>query len=249
MKQLPDILTSTTFWSAVLTIWAAVGAWFTFIAAARASRNQTHADIMNLLAGIEAELDLVSLWANGHENSGGYLQEHDKEKLAKGHPDWFNPSRQIFTFDTPSLQSFTASAQLRHLSEIVRPLVRLNYSVRRVFDLHSELRTFVNSHPELYDQVCKKLSEVPNVFTSEEKVYMNIVFGFNLRIHQQLIGGKDSTDDLCLYHAFRTAQRKVEEFKAHAHPERLPNWYWLLHVSAVLFAVLGAWEVGRWLMP
>ena len=67
MKHLPDILTSTTFWSAVLTIWAAVGAWFTFVAAARVSRRQTHADIMNLLAGIEAELDLVSLWASGSE--------------------------------------------------------------------------------------------------------------------------------------------------------------------------------------
>ena len=209
MKQLPDILTSTTFWSAVLTIWAAVGAWFTFVAAARASRKEAHAEIINLLAGIEAELDLVSLWASGGDTDNGYLQEHDKEKLTKDHPDWFNPSRQIFAFDTPSLQSFTASAQLRHLSDIVQPLVRLNYSIRRIFDLHSELRLFVNSHPELYDSVCKKLSKVPDVFTPEEKVYMNIVFDFNLRIHQQLIGGNDSTDDLCLYKAFRTAKRSV----------------------------------------
>jgi hypothetical protein len=223
MKQLPDILASTTFWSAVLTIWAAVGAWFTFAAAARASRKQTHENIMNLLAGIEAELELVSLWARGAEGNKGYLQEHDKEKLAKGHPDWFHPSRQIFTFDSPSLQSFTASPQLRRLSKIVRPLVRLNYSIRRIFDLHSELRSFVNSHPQLYDTVSEKLAMVPNVFTSEEQVYMNIVFGFYLRIHQQLIGGEDSADDLCLYKAFRSAECSLGEFKAKAKPERLPQ--------------------------
>jgi hypothetical protein len=59
---------------------------------------------------------------------------------------------------------------------------------------------------------------------------MNIIFGFNLRIHQQLIGGADSTDDLCLYKAFRAARHAVEEFKQHAKPERFhfvvpPFWY------------------------
>jgi hypothetical protein len=145
------------------------------------------------------------------------------------------------------LQSFTASAQRRHLSEVVRPLVRLNYSIRRVFDLNNELRIFANSHPELYDNVTKKLAKVPNVFTAEERVYMNLVFGFNLRIHQQLIGGKDSTDDLCLYKAFRTAQHAVADFKAKVLPEPLPRWYWLLHIVAAVFAAMGAWEVGRWL--
>jgi hypothetical protein len=71
--MLPDILTSTTFWSSLLTIWAAVGAWFTFLAAAKDSRQRSHDDVMNLLTGIDAELELVSLWASDEVGDKGYL--------------------------------------------------------------------------------------------------------------------------------------------------------------------------------
>jgi hypothetical protein len=202
---------------------------------------------MNLLAGIDAELELVSLWASGADGDKGYLQGHTNEQLAKQHSDWFHPSRQIFTFDSPSLQSFTTSTHLRHLASLVRPLVRLNYAIRRVFDLHDELRRFVNSHPNLYDSVFKKLATVPNVYTSDEQVYMNIVFEKNRRIHEQLIGGEDSTDELCLYKAYRSAKKSIVEFKAKARPDPLPWWYWLLTVVAGIFAVMGGWELVRWL--
>jgi len=198
------------------------------------------------MAGIEAELDLVSEWASGGEHDLGYLQSKTKIELTKEHPDWFNPSRQIFSFDTPSLQSFTRSAQLRLLAEIVLPLVRLNYSIRRLFDLHNELRTFANSNPELYSSVFKKLATTPAPFTDEEQVYMNIIFERNLRIHQQLIGGSDSVDVLCLYKSFRTARRAIAEFKAKLRCEPLPGWYWLLHVIAIFLALNGFWQVARW---
>lgn len=246
MKPLPDIFTSAQFWSSVATIWAAAGAWFTFFTAARGSRKQNYEGILNLIAGIEAELELVSDWASGGETDVGYLQSKTPVELTREHEDWFYPSRQIFSFDTPSLQSFTTSAQLRHLTGIVRPLVRLNYSIHRIFDLHNELRTFVNSHPDLYDRVLKKLAQKPNAYTPDELVYMNIIFGMNLRIHQQLIGGADSQDELCLYKAFRIARKAVSDFKTKLRPEPLPKWYWLLHVIAAYLALNGLWQIARW---
>jgi hypothetical protein len=59
MKQLPDILTSASFWAAVGTLWAASGAWFTYVAAAVSSRQQTYEGILSLVEGLEVELDLV----------------------------------------------------------------------------------------------------------------------------------------------------------------------------------------------
>jgi hypothetical protein len=60
MKPLPDIATSAGFWAAIGTLWSVSGAWFTFVDAARASRKRTHEGILNLLTGIETELELVS---------------------------------------------------------------------------------------------------------------------------------------------------------------------------------------------
>jgi hypothetical protein len=60
MKQLPDILTSTSFWASVGTLWAAAGAWFTYVAAAIDSRRKTYEDVSNLVEGLEAEMRLVS---------------------------------------------------------------------------------------------------------------------------------------------------------------------------------------------
>lgn len=90
MKQLPDILTSATFWASIATMWAASGAWFTYVAAAVASKQQTYEGILSLIEGLEAELALVSEWASGEEGSQGYLAK-PRGQLAKEHSDWFNP--------------------------------------------------------------------------------------------------------------------------------------------------------------
>lgn len=67
MKQLPDILSSATFWASIATMWAASGAWFIYVAAALASRQQTYEGILSLIEGLEAEFELLSDWASGGE--------------------------------------------------------------------------------------------------------------------------------------------------------------------------------------
>jgi hypothetical protein len=243
---LPDISTSVAFWAGTATLWGAAGAWFTFAATAHNFRRETYQGICNLLVGLSAELDLIKEWASGGEGDPGYVLPEDLGKLTAEQRDWFNPSRYIFTLETPTLQNLTRSSYIRHLTPIVRPLVKLSYSFRRLFDFHADYRAFVNSSPALYLSVYRKLREPNNTYSSEERDYMNFVFGMNLRMHKHLIGGEKSTDELSLYKAFRSAKRALEQFESKLRPEPLPAWFWILHILAGCLAIDGAWQVSRW---
>ncbi|MGI9100966.1 MAG: hypothetical protein ACR2IF_00850 [Terriglobales bacterium] len=247
MKRLPDVLTSVQYWASIAAILAAPGAWFTYYRARTESQAQTHDRVLNWISGIEAELDLLSLWARAPQGDCGYLASIPKEQYTRLQKDWFNPSRQIFTVNLPLLQSFTSFSELSRLAPLVRPLVMLNHSVRRIFDLHSELREFAHAHPELYGNVERKLASRPVHFTPEEQVYANIIFGMNLRIHVELIGGEDSADEYCLYKAFRTARNAIQEFKTNLKSPAAPPWFALLHIASAGFILLGLWQVLRWL--
>jgi hypothetical protein len=227
MKPLPDIATSAGFWAAIGTLWSVSGAWFTFVDAARASRKRTHEGILNLLTGIETELELVSAWASGNEGDLGYLKCDDLRELTKKHPDWFNPSRLIFTFDIPTINGLTSSQYVSFLKPVVPALVRLNHSIRRFFDYLATYNAFVASDPDTYQSLVRTLAE-KTPLSAKEHVYANFVFGMNKRIHQDLIGGADCADQTCLYKAFRSARAAIREFKSTLQMESLPRWYWIL---------------------
>jgi hypothetical protein len=208
--------------------------------------------VLNLIAGIGAELDLVERWASGGEGEGeqGYLKSDDNQELVSKHPDWFNPSRHIYTFPSPTLNNFTNSPFMSRLLPIVPPLVRLSYSIHRLFDyVTTTYNPFVASDPTSYQEVVRKLSTGVPVkgLTSNEQVYVNFVFGMNRTIHQGLIGGADSTDEFCLYKAFRNARNAVASFRAALHPEPLPRWYCILHAVATYLIAVSVVEVSRWL--
>ncbi len=159
MKQLPDILTSTTFWASIGTLGAASGAWFTYIAAELSSRQRTYEGILSLIEGLEAELDLVSQWAGGDEGNQGYLQKN-RAQLTKEHTDWFNPSRAIFKFSTPTLSNLTNSPYASYLTPIIKPLVMLNDSIRRLFDNIDRYHMFVFGDAEKYQSTLPKLRTI-----------------------------------------------------------------------------------------
>jgi hypothetical protein len=261
MKQLPDILTSAIFWAQIATMWAASGAWFTYVAAAVASRQQTYEGIINVVEGLEAELELVSQWASGEEGSQGYVSK-TRAQLTTEHPDWFNPSRAVFTFSTPTLNNLTNSLNARSLTPIVRPFVMLNHSIRRLFENLDRYQAFAYGNTAMYQSVLRKFGPARTSpimpasivtphpskvgLTSEEQDYVNLIFGMNETIHQRLIGGADSTDEICLYKAFRTSRKALHDFKAGLKREPLPAWFWLLHIVAGTMAAIGCWQVMRW---
>ncbi len=156
MKQLPDILTSAGFWASIATLWGAAGAWGAFIAERSAAHKETEEGVRNLIAGIEAELDLVEGWASGKEGEVGYLTSAKDTELAQKYPQWYDPSFHVFTFATPTLNNFTNSPHVSLLKDIVKPIVRLNYSVRRMFDAIERHRSFAHGNPDLFLIVAKK---------------------------------------------------------------------------------------------
>lgn len=261
MKQLPDILTSVTFWAQIATMWAASGAWFTYVAAAVAGRQQTYDGIGNLIEGLEAELELVSQWASGGDGEEGYLQK-TRAQLTIEHTDWFNPSRAVFKFDTPTLINLTNSPYASHLTPIARQFVILRHAIRRLFDNMDRYQTFVFGDTAMYQNVMKKFAPAltppitpTNIvtphpsgrnLTPEEQVYVNHIFGMNETIHQILIGGADSADENCLYKAFRNARKALQKFKTNLKREPLPRWFWLMHIVAAAIAGIGVWQVIRW---
>jgi hypothetical protein len=118
VKPLPDIFTSVQFWAGVATLWASAGAWFTYFSAARAAKRQEYEAILNLLTGIEAELELVSDWASGGQDDAGYPQNRAIDELTREHEDWFNPSRQIFTVQRPLLDSLRGARSMANCSVV-----------------------------------------------------------------------------------------------------------------------------------
>jgi len=261
MKQFPDIVTSATFWASIATMWAGSGAWFTYVAAAVVSRQQTYEGILNLIEGLEAELALVSEWAAGDEGNLGYVSK-PRNQLEFEHPDWFNPSRAIFKFGTPTLSNLTNSPYAKSLTPIVRPFVMLNHSIRRLFESIDRYQAFVYADVARYQHVLMMLTFNPSDFgsstmprppyssqiglTSEEQGYVNQIFLMNEAMHQHIIGGADSSDDICLYKAFRLARAALQEFKDGRKREPLPDWFPFLHFVAGMLAWVGFWEVMRW---
>ena len=264
MKQLPDILTSTTFWASIATLGAASGAWFTYVAAELASRERTYDGIVSLIEGLEAEMDLVSQWAAGDEGNPGYLKK-TRAKLGQEQTHWFNPSRAIFKFSTPTLSNLTSSPYASYLAPIIKPPVMLNHSIRRLFDnidryhlfvygdvekFQSTLPKFALNPPDLGSSVMPESIVSPHPsqigLTADEQVYVNHIFMMNEVIHQGLIGGADSTDENCLYKSFRTAQAALKKFKEELRREPLPRKFWVLHVVAGAMALMGLWQVLRW---
>ncbi len=242
-------------------MWASSGAWFTYVAAAVASKQQTYDGIVNLIEGLEAELELVSQWASGGDGNQGYLRK-TRAELTLEHPDWFNPSRAVFKFDTPTLSNLTNSPYASHLTPIVRPFVILKHSIRRIFDNMERYQAFVFGDTAMYQNVLPKFAPVvaasirptnivtphPSAvgLTSDEQLYVNHVFMMNETIHQVLIGGADSPDENCLYRAFRNARKALHDFKQNLKREPLPKWFWLFHIVAITIAGIGCWQVMRW---
>jgi hypothetical protein len=265
MKQLPDILTSASFWASIATMWAASGAWLAYVASVMSSRQQTYEGIKNLIHGLQAEFDLISVWACGEEGNKGHVVKTRLE-LVKENPDWFNPSRMIFKFDTPRLNNVTTSPYIGHLGPVVRQLVALNHSIRQLLDSMERYQAFVMGDVLMYQSVMEKFApktspiEIasappPTVITTPhpaqiawthaERAYINIIFMMNEGIHQHIIGGADSAE-ACLYKSFRIARKAVEDFEQGLKRQPLGFEFKIGHFVAILLFCLGFWEVMRW---
>lgn len=196
----------------------------------------------------------------------GQPQHKSPAQLGQEHPDWFNPSRAIFKFSTPTLSNLTNSPYASYLTPVIKPLVMLNHSIRRLFENIDRYHMFVFGDVEKYQSTLPKFAHNPPGWglavlptaivmphpsqiglTTEEQVYVNHIFMMNAQIHQGLIGGADSPDENCLYRSFRSARAALKKFKEEEfRREPLPRKFWVLHLVAGAMALMGVWQVLRW---
>lgn len=245
-KMTASISDAAAFWASIATLLAASGAWFTYYASVRAAHNQDDDAIRNLIAGIRSELSLISPWASGEEGDVGYLQSKTLGELRQEHRDWINPSRVVYTFDCPTITNITSSPHLRRLQPILQSLVRLNYSIVRLFDYYREYRHYAMQRPVLFDSVMKKLGSSNQTLAFDEAEYVQQIFAYNVQIHASLIGGIDSGDEGCLYKAFRAARHSVDAFAENLSSEPLPWWFWILHGIAVALFLKAVLLIFAW---
>jgi hypothetical protein len=225
-------LTDTAvFWASIATLWGAAAAWFTYFGTVWRNRKERDAALRALLSGLNAELRVVNDWASG--SGPGYPNQIENVQVE--HPDWFVPSRLIFSFQCPIIHGLTQSPYVRELQPILADVVALSRSITRLFDYYGEYRTFVTARPELYDLVSRKMGSAqggPVALTEEEQIYVGQVGSFNVQIHLQLIGGKESLDSLCLHKTYCAARNSVSTLEQNLRPPAFPPWYWVLHLTA-----------------
>jgi hypothetical protein len=244
---LPD---TALFWASIATLWGGAAAWETFYAAMRRRRDDRFAAVRATLSGLAVELDVTRDWAGGAKDGRGYEQREPTDAEVK---DWSNPTRQIFSFECPIIHNMTNSPYIGELQSIAGDIVKLSRSITRLFNCYGEYRAYVHSRPALYDSIVAKGSLPGSVtlLTPSERTYISGIFQFNRQIHQDLIGGADAPDPLCLHRAFRAAEASVSTFVNRLKKPRFPWWYSLLHVVAAVAIVKGftlslAWLGVHW---
>ena len=245
-----DIVGAAGFWGSVAQILGISAAWFAFVTERREARRRTFESVKDIITGLEAEMALISLWASGKPDNPGYrpiaAEEYWKDERTRA--EWSDPERIIYPFDYPTVKSLTQSQHVRLLGPIIGEFVRLNYSIVRMFDFYAEYRRYVIARPALVDTVGPKLGKDGAEFSEEEKLFLASVFSYNYRIHVQYIGGKDSEDPTCLYHAFRSAEGSLADFKKRLRQERAPRWHSVGHVVAGAGLLVATLLLYLWLV-
>jgi hypothetical protein len=221
------------------------GAWLTYVANISAEKRSENEDLKGLLDRLGTELAEISPWASGDDASAGYLPA-DQNSLASMHPDWFNPSRQIYSLEYPTIRSFTANPLLSKIRPIEEPFLLLNHALTNLYELHREYRAFVLARPDLYSSTLRHITTAPKELSDAEAEYMSHVFSYNRQLHQDLIGSQKS-DRLCLYQAYREAKAALDQFKEKLPLARTPRWYWIFHLLGAGLAMKALQLLGAWL--
>ena len=225
MKNATDL---ATILAAVAGLWAIAVAWLTYAMMTHNDNKKLFASLKSLASGVRSELDLMRSWAS--PDGDGYLS------TAPPDASWSVPTRIIHKFGYDTIKTLPSSPYVYYFDD-VSPFVRLAFSISKLFQYYDEYRTYALSRLDLYE------AAPTDPMTAEGQRYLAVIFEHNRRIHMELIGGKDTPEQLCcLYKTYKAAYAAMDSFSAGLQrPERLPWWFNVVHVIAVLCFVAGGW--------
>jgi hypothetical protein len=231
----------STVLAGVAGMWTIAFAWWTYVVTIHNHNENKFVALRGTVQGIRSELELMKPWTGA--GGDGYSKSLPIDQCPK---DWYVPSRIIWKFSYDTIRGVPSSPFLYHLHAIVKPLVELTFSISRLFQFYDEYRGYVNGRPDLYDSVQWNASQGQgSALTKAEQQYLEAVFDFNYRIHCHAIGGRDSEDANCLFHAYGRAATAVDEFDRGLRVERLPKSFWAVHILSILSFVGGLYLLMR----
>lgn len=177
----------------------------------------------------------MKFWSSSY--SSGYSQ---KMKLEEGPEDWSFPSRIIWEFPYDTIRSSPQSPYAYHLHSLMRPFLRLSFSISRFLQFYEEYREYVLSQPALYHQFkMRRLENDKRPLTPEQQQFSRVVRDFNHRIHVGTIGGEDSPEEECLYKAHRAAYAALNDSDRGLKVPELPRAFWIGHLMSALSFLSG----------
>jgi len=226
MTSMTDL---ATILAATAGLWAIALAWLTYVMMTLNDNKRLFESLKSLVSGVRSELDLMTSWAS--PDTDGYSKATRPEDCA---PNWRVPQRIIYKFGYDTIRGLPSSPYVYHLDD-VGPFVRLSFSISRLFQYYDEYRTYALSRLEFYED------RSVGPMSQERQQYHNIIFDYNYHIHMDLIGGKDSPDEQCLYKAYKAAHAALNRLETTLKPKSLAVWFWLGHVIAALSFCVGAY--------
>jgi hypothetical protein len=215
----------STIVAATAGLWALWFAWVTYVTSIVQQNKDEFQGLNSIVRGLRVELDLMEDWTKGPRGQG-YSKTIAYDAALHDFPDWLRSDRMIWKFDIGAISNLTRSPYLYGLGKIVGPFTKLSFSVSRLFQLHDEYRSFVNSNPALVTQ--------PPDWAKAR------ILEFNFEMHVKLIGGTDSDDPECLYRAYNAATSALDNFGNGLTRRKLPLWFWIGHLLAAACFISGA---------
>ncbi len=216
----------STVVAATAALWALGFAWVTYVMSVWQQKKDEFQTLKSVVDGLGVELEFMK------GLTGAVGQGYSKAMtLQTAPPDWSQPGRLIWKFDTEAISKLTLSPYLYRLGDIVAPFARLSFSVSRLFQLYDEYRSFVNSNPGLV--------------AAPPDWYKEVVLNFNFQMYVKLIGGADSDDPNCLYKTYDAATSALDKFKSKLRQSELPKWFCVGHLVTIACFASGGFLLYR----
>jgi len=192
-----------------------------------------------ILKAIRKELELIGAWARGVYPD---ISREDYKKRRE-FDEFYNPSRMIFDFEFLTIRSIADKNLIRYFGDnFIEKFISLKQAILNFQQYNERLNRVAMNYPDRYLSVSRKLAEDKCVilknYTKEEREYMEMIYSYNYKIHHKFIGGDWNEEGLHVKYKEALNVLGQEEFE-HNKKKKLPWWYFLGQMMAILFIIFG----------
>lgn len=172
--------------------------WVTYYSNWRKTIDDKKEEKKRLLQAMQIDLDIMHPWTGPYptEDVSWYIQRPN-------YNSWYMPSRIIYKFPHSSFLEIVKSSHL-FSEDLVQIAASLDQKISSLEQQLDNLKQFVFSRPDLYQQTSVKLTQYSSgqaiinndIFSEEERNYICHIFSNNYIIHVRIIGNVDDPQSI-----------------------------------------------------